>query len=72
LRVANAEFQHFILRCNKIFLLCGYLWRRIGVKGGPFLCKLLVSTLVCSLSFTCCEGCKMSIYAWFLAMLVLW
>ncbi len=32
----NAEFQHFILRFNKMYLLCGYHWKReYGVKGGP-------------------------------------
>jgi hypothetical protein len=24
----NAEFQHFILRFNKMSLLCGYHWKR--------------------------------------------
>jgi len=27
-RALNAEFQHFILRFNKISLLCGYHWKR--------------------------------------------
>ncbi len=31
-----AEFQHFILRCIKISLLCGYHWKRgEGVEAGP-------------------------------------
>ncbi len=32
----NAEFQHFILRVNKISLLCGYHSKRgLGVKADP-------------------------------------
>jgi hypothetical protein len=31
----NTEFQHFMLRFNKISLLCGYHWKGMGVKRGP-------------------------------------
>jgi hypothetical protein len=32
----NAEFQHFIPRFNKIYLLSRYPWKRgLGVKGDP-------------------------------------
>jgi hypothetical protein len=31
----RTEFEHFILRFNKMSLLCGYHWKRgLGVKGG--------------------------------------
>jgi hypothetical protein len=35
-RALDAEFQHFILRFNKISLLCQYHWKTVeGVKAGP-------------------------------------
>jgi hypothetical protein len=47
----NAEFQHFILRFNKMSLLCGYHWKRgYGVKEKV----TLRITLICE-EFSCKE-----------------
>jgi hypothetical protein len=48
----NDEFQHFMLRCNKISLLCRYLWKRDGgEREGDFLDNFSVCRIPCDTAY---------------------